>query len=190
MPKQPEGFKGGKTASKLNAWMSYLLWMIPQRGQNIGEVNTGPSRVWFAQLPDAAAAERKPFELVRADDKNGAKVRVIVSDLLGDLPDGFAIDDKPPYILSVNDGDIIYAGVTIDTSGEFPGDVTSRFLDCDPVVPDDDPTGGTFYRAIGGVTVTKGKSSPINYRYGPMEGTPYRVWFSDPKQFAIAWNSL
>lgn len=131
----------------------------------------------------------QPFQLIDASNTEGTKVRVVESTLIGQAPDGFSPSDDPPYTLSVSNNDIVYAGVTLDVSGEFPGLVTDRFLDADAVVPPDDPIGGSFYLAIGQVTLTEdGKgTNPVNFRYGPIDGTFFRVWFALPKQFGIAW---
>lgn len=133
----------------------------------------------------------KLFELIKAksDDEGSPRVRVVESTLAGGLPDGFEPGDKPPYLLNVSDGDSIWGVISVDVTGELPGDVLSRALEAGATMPDDDIYGGIYYVKIGTVAISDaGKVTPVNVRYGPIDGTPYRMWFSNPKAFGFAWE--
>ena len=154
-------------------------------GSTAGPIKGGGSLI----SGGAGGTPTQPFSLVSADDKSGAHVRVLESNLVGDLPSGFTSGDNPPYVLDVSDGDIVYGCVTWDVSGQAPGDVTSRTLGIGQTVPTDDPSNGTFYYRIGSVAVSNGKSTPSNDAYGPIDATCYRPWFTNPKTAAVAWNA-
>lgn len=153
-------------------------------------VTASPTSLLVGVLsPNGPQAALLPFELISADTDSEAKVRVVESTLAGDIPDGFSPGDVPPFLLSVNDGDSVWGVITIDVSGEVAGPVVSRALDSGAVMPDDDPLTGTFYVKIGTVVVSDSlKSSPVNVRYGPIDGTGFRVWFANPKAFGFAWT--
>jgi hypothetical protein len=136
--------------------------------------NTG---VCFFKIVDAS---------VRDEDGNitEAKVRIITSTLVGDVPDGFSPGDDPPYLLTVSDGDIIYGCVTIETS---TGDVTSRTLGSGGALPDDDPDSGTYYARLGSVSITGGVIAPVNDQYGPIKTNIYRDWFRPIVIYKLEW---
>lgn len=130
----------------------------------------------------------KGFQLISDDDETGYFLRVVESTLVGGIPNGFSPGDDPQYRLMVNDGDKIYGVISIDVEGEFPGDVLTRDLAAAPEIPEDDGEGGIFYIEIGTVRITDNNvSAPVNDRYGPIDGTGFRMWFSNPKQFGWSW---
>ena len=113
-------------------------------------------------------------------------MRVLTGLVAGQPPSGFSPGDTPPYVLDVNDGDIVYACIVWDVSGETASATpTSVTLGNGQSVPADAPANGTWYYRIGSVAVTNGKSAPANDRYGPISTDCYRLWFAASKTFAV-----
>jgi len=149
-----------------------------------------PNGVIITPLPQRTSRKtRQPFEIVPAANTEGGEpqVRIYTGTLAGDTPSGFSDGDDPPYLVTVADGDHIYAELTFDVSGSLPGDITSRDIGVGATVPDDAPDEGHFYTLIGTVAVTDGVVKATQMQYGPINATLYRLWFANPIVFAIAW---
>lgn len=151
-------------------------------------IETDLKKVYLVPLSTGTSGTTKPFQLIAASTNSVAKVRIVISSITGIIPPGFSPGDKPPYVLTVADGNKVYGVITYDVSGEAPGDILSVDIGAAATVPEDDTTNGIFYRLIGTVAVDGVKVTPVNTLYGPMESTAFRVWFSDPKTFGVAWQ--
>lgn len=115
------------------------------------------------------------------------KVRVTASLLAGALPTGFTLGDNPPFLLTIGSSSIVYGKVVWDTSLATAGAITSRTIEAGASVPADVTTGSTatFYYEIGTVAVAGGTVTTENLRYGPIETTIARQWFTNPKTFFV-----
>jgi hypothetical protein len=155
------------------AWTKRLLQILvkdrARAGDNLEEIPTATGRTFKAGKGNAGGAYQ-PFQIVGADTDGANKVRVLTSTVFGELPDGFSAGDTPPYVLSVSDGDIIYAVLTYSSSD---GSISSATLGVGSEVPDDED--GVLNVRIGSVAVLDGKTTPANDCYGPILGTicPY-----------------
>jgi hypothetical protein len=130
----------------------------------------------------------RPFQLsivnVSQTEEPEWKVRVLPSTLAGgsstDL--GFALADDPPYLLTAEEG-IVQGGITVDEDGE----ITSRWLEIVQELSADTDT--QFYVEIG--TVQEDEESETfnveNSRYGPIDATICRDWFSNPPTYGVTF---
>jgi hypothetical protein len=136
----------------------------------------------------SSAIDRKPFELaivnVSETETPQWKVRVYASTLAGgestDL--GFALADTPPYLLDAEEG-VVQAGLTIDEEGS----VSSRWIEIVNELSEDTDT--EFYVEIGTVAEQDETFVATNTRYGPIDATICRNWFSNPPTYSVTFFS-
>jgi len=120
----------------------------------------------------------QPFQIIDASDDRGPKVRIFASSVAGQVPSGFSSGDDPPYILTVSDGDVIYAQIDYSDSDGSVGGVS---IQADSSIPT--ASAGHYYVQIGSVSVSGGSVLPTNYRYGPINVTLCRNWYAGEAPF-------
>ena len=162
---------------------NYLRSITPKPSGEIAP-SGGSGGTTFKLLPGAKnLSEAVPtlslssFQLVDASVEGAAQVRVVSGTVAGLTPPGFSGGDVPPYVMSVTDGDIIYAEI-------YYSDTTGVVSSVDISVGGSLPSASTGYIAvqIGSVAVESSGSVPVvtcsNSRYGPIGFSACRNWFA------------
>jgi len=165
--------------------------VLPGTGIRItGSPNGTTVAVVVGRSAPPGSSSIQPFQLMVASTEGENPtpcIRVAASTLAGgssaDL--GFSEGDDPPYLLTPSKG-VLVGGITIDGT---TGDVTSRWLNIESTMPEDDGT--TFYVEIG--TVTDGESPGTwivsNSRYGPVFAQICRNWYAaEAPFFGVNWS--
>ncbi len=129
------------------------------------------------------AAALRPFQLVDVSDQTGKKVRVVASSVFGQTPAGFSSGDLPPFVLTgVTGTGVIWAKIVRNTSGTGTM-VSGVAIEHGNTLPSNTAT--NYYVSIGSYSVSGTKLTLSNSRYGPINGSFCRNWFSNPPAFSI-----
>lgn len=145
MGKQPDFFKGGKVASKLNAWLLYFKENITRAGVNLGELNSPNGRMIYGYASGSGGL----FNDYSLYDAGSGKLGIDNGTINGALPTGMSSGatrgSDIAYKTEVDTGNgVAYLIVTVNTS---TGAITSRTIGTDSAVPSD--VDGTGYQILG-----------------------------------------
>jgi hypothetical protein len=183
-------------AERLNTILAEIKRNKPkgERGISVRQDGTGTYIGLAASLPRGGTSipiTLRPLQLSIINEGTTEtpdwKVRVLPSTVAGGsaLDLGFSEGDDPPFLLEAAEG-VVQAIVTIDETGA----VVDRAIEIAETLTADTDT--EFYVEIGtasydGETETW---SVNNSRYGPIDATICRDWFSNPPTYSVTFFAV